>query len=515
MRSRLNLWGLLLVALLVIAPRIAAQFTIQSSNPTNGSLIQPGALDLCLTFSAPLDTTQRWPVNGSEEALAPAAVTIAEPEEALGYGGWSWDGANNRLCFSLWLEDEVDFIFLVSMARDTQGHDLAAPFELHLSTAGAWGPRSVSGTLTRADGGSVAGGLVALFDVFPFGSDNARLSAGTVAPLADGAYTIPYVREGWYFPVSAMDLNQDGFIDPSMGDLFGYYDGNGDGLPDSVLVAGSNLTGINMSLDVMGQVRARDALSAAYSAAAAAAPDAQLQAVVSAGESVDFEGRCFGWLYHFYAPQSGLFVDVFHNGTISQVSVADSSDWPLMAGLYPLFMDSDAALNIALDAGGADFQSGLVTVYRNMQCGNFFWAWPPEPDAFLWLVDFWGFDADNNWQDFLVILDAVSGEVYFTSNDGLPDPGMTPRPSDFSLGAPWPNPFNPAVHIPYELTRAGELRLAVYNLAGQLMAEPVHGPQAAGRHEALLRAEGWPSGLYLVTLEMAGHRESRKIALLR
>lgn len=59
-------------------------------------------------------------------------------------------------------------------------------------------------------------------------------------------------------------------------------------------------------------------------------------------------------------------------------------------------------------------------------------------------------------------------------------------PSAFALHAAYPNPFNPQTVIPYDVPEAGRV---------------VDDLQAAGRHEVVWDAAGWPSGVYFVRLE--------------
>ncbi|MDO9693928.1 MAG: T9SS type A sorting domain-containing protein [Candidatus Latescibacteria bacterium] len=83
------------------------------------------------------------------------------------------------------------------------------------------------------------------------------------------------------------------------------------------------------------------------------------------------------------------------------------------------------------------------------------------------------------------------------------------------LGACRPNPFNPATTIPVELGAASAVRLAVYDLRGQLVRTLIDGVLPAGRTEVEFRAEGLGSGAYLYTLECAGTRQSRRLVLVR
>ena len=89
------------------------------------------------------------------------------------------------------------------------------------------------------------------------------------------------------------------------------------------------------------------------------------------------------------------------------------------------------------------------------------------------------------------------------------------QPQDFSLGAPWPNPFNPMTRIPFTLIRSLPVRLSVHNLLGQDVAVLVNQVLPAGIHQAVFRPGKLASGLYLVTLEAANRSETRTITLLR
>ena len=94
-----------------------------------------------------------------------------------------------------------------------------------------------------------------------------------------------------------------------------------------------------------------------------------------------------------------------------------------------------------------------------------------------------------------------------------------PTPSALRLGA-YPNPFNPRVTISYELPRAGEAVVAVYDAAGRRVRTLCSGPRPAGagsvvwdgRDEARTAA---PSGVYFARLESGGRTVIRKLTLLR
>lgn len=56
-------------------------------------------------------------------------------------------------------------------------------------------------------------------------------------------------------------------------------------------------------------------------------------------------------------------------------------------------------------------------------------------------------------------------------------------PTHFELLQNYPNPFNLSTVIGYTLPEASEVRLEIFNLAGQRIACPFEGEQSGGRHQ--------------------------------
>ncbi|MBN1884329.1 MAG: VCBS repeat-containing protein [Candidatus Krumholzibacteriota bacterium] len=98
--------------------------------------------------------------------------------------------------------------------------------------------------------------------------------------------------------------------------------------------------------------------------------------------------------------------------------------------------------------------------------------------------------------------------------DGLPPAGLPAR-----LDAPWPNPFNPVVTVPFVLERRQRVRITVLDARGALVAVLVDGERPAGVHEVRWTGGGAGggarSGVYLVRMQSAAGAFSRKIVLLR
>ena len=94
-----------------------------------------------------------------------------------------------------------------------------------------------------------------------------------------------------------------------------------------------------------------------------------------------------------------------------------------------------------------------------------------------------------------------------------PQPEVVVSPGEFGLDT-YPNPFNSELQIRYDLPRAGEVELAVFNVLGQKVAVIENGMQSTGSHHALWSPkEG--SGIYFVTLRTANAMRTEKVLLAR
>jgi hypothetical protein len=71
-------------------------------------------------------------------------------------------------------------------------------------------------------------------------------------------------------------------------------------------------------------------------------------------------------------------------------------------------------------------------------------------------------------------------------------------PDEYVLQEAYPNPFNPSTRIRYGLPEQSRVKLEVYNMLGNVVAELVSGERSKGLYEVEWRAENLPSGVYLV-----------------
>jgi hypothetical protein len=87
--------------------------------------------------------------------------------------------------------------------------------------------------------------------------------------------------------------------------------------------------------------------------------------------------------------------------------------------------------------------------------------------------------------------------------------------SEYKLYPNYPNPFNPATTIVYDLKSAGQVKLTVFDVLGRAVAQLQNGYQEAGRHRVEFTAGNLPSGLYLYRLDAPGFTDMRKMILIK
>lgn len=122
-------------------------------------------------------------------------------------------------------------------------------------------------------------------------------------------------------------------------------------------------------------------------------------------------------------------------------------------------------------------------------------------------------DADGlaGYFDNIVVTSGVSGI------DG--DNG-TNSPREFVLQQNYPNPFNPNTNIVFNLQKADDVRLTIYNASGELIKVLTNNHYSSGRHELIWDATDQSgnkvsAGTYLYTIRTSDKTETRKMVLLK
>ena len=111
------------------------------------------------------------------------------------------------------------------------------------------------------------------------------------------------------------------------------------------------------------------------------------------------------------------------------------------------------------------------------------------------------------------IIDVIKAMDYLQIPTGNVKPRLTP--TDFNLFQNYPNPFNPNTKIRFNLEKASNVELSLFNVLGQrikiLLAQSLN----EGEHEYELNGEYLSSGIYFVRLQSGEHVKEIKIDLLK
>ncbi len=98
---------------------------------------------------------------------------------------------------------------------------------------------------------------------------------------------------------------------------------------------------------------------------------------------------------------------------------------------------------------------------------------------------------------------------------GMEEPLCNSIPSEYNLGNPYPNPFNPVVNIPYELPEVTQVQINIYDIAGKKVQTVVDRNQLPGRYNINFNASHFASGVYIVRISCPNYNEVRKMLLLK
>ena len=88
-------------------------------------------------------------------------------------------------------------------------------------------------------------------------------------------------------------------------------------------------------------------------------------------------------------------------------------------------------------------------------------------------------------------------------------------PLTFSLEQNYPNPFNAATTISYELPKASDVKIEIYDIGGRKVASLDEGKQIAGKHSIQWNAGGLSSGVYFYKINAGNYSETKKLVLMK
>lgn len=108
---------------------------------------------------------------------------------------------------------------------------------------------------------------------------------------------------------------------------------------------------------------------------------------------------------------------------------------------------------------------------------------------------------------------ADMGAFYYTPPQAA-DPRQT-AVCIYHLGQNYPNPFNSSTQIQFNLPRAGDVSLELFDVTGRHVRTLLSGYQSAGQHQIHFDAGTLPSGLYFYRLQSGEFVQTQKLMLIK
>jgi hypothetical protein len=90
-------------------------------------------------------------------------------------------------------------------------------------------------------------------------------------------------------------------------------------------------------------------------------------------------------------------------------------------------------------------------------------------------------------------------------------------PTNWNLSQNYPNPFNPRTKINYAVKDGftGNVKIAVYNIRGEKVADLVNGQHQPGFYTAVFNAAGLSSGVYYYQIQTKDFNALKMMMILK
>lgn len=117
-------------------------------------------------------------------------------------------------------------------------------------------------------------------------------------------------------------------------------------------------------------------------------------------------------------------------------------------------------------------------------------------------------------------IEITQGEQYPDNVDfelvPVPDAASpTPVVREFTVGKPYPNPFNPTTTVPFTLERSMNVEITARDVLGRSVATLAYGLYSAGEHRVTLDGSGLASGIYWIEVIAGGSRMNAPVILIK
>ena len=118
-----------------------------------------------------------------------------------------------------------------------------------------------------------------------------------------------------------------------------------------------------------------------------------------------------------------------------------------------------------------------------------------------------GLTGDGWYIDDVKLTNYCGSLVGVTGNNNIP--------LVYSLEQNYPNPFNPATVIKYQIPKASNVKIIIFDILGKEVASLINGRVEAGYHQVEFDGSNFASGLYLYKIVAEGFTDVKKMILVK
>jgi hypothetical protein len=247
-------------------------------------------------------------------------------------------------------------------------------------------------------------------------------------------------------------------------------------------------------------------------------------------------------VYNIYLIDTTLYVF----GSQRLAATTDNGDsWKITQWMYDqineiaghdsiLFITTDSGMYRSTDLGGnwTKFITGLSGIHQTVFTKNNLFAlrndsvYATSADHLNWSNVSEGIYAGGHPHLYTLATDSdylYSGTDYgiwkrpiYEMITGINQQAKYTGPAHFSLYQNFPDPFNPATTIAFDLPRRAVVTLKVYNVLGQIVSTILDNEILdIGRHERIFDASEFSSGVYFYKLTAGNFIQTKKMIILR
>ena len=104
-------------------------------------------------------------------------------------------------------------------------------------------------------------------------------------------------------------------------------------------------------------------------------------------------------------------------------------------------------------------------------------------------------------------------DVVINNTMSIDDEGILPEKTEIFQN--YPNPFNPATTIGYDMSKAGNVKISIYNHKGELVKNLVNEHKEAGKYSIQLDGNSLTSGVYFYHMAAADFSKTMRAVMVK